>query len=70
MAAGLAIITYASLSGVDAWNEYFQYFGGSKFVSISILVTSYELMKIHPTPPPPLKENEEEREEISLWRFF
>ncbi|CAA2979086.1 uncharacterized protein LOC111385575 [Olea europaea subsp. europaea] len=35
MAAGLAIITYASLSGVDAWNEYFQYFGGSKFIHLT-----------------------------------
>ncbi|XP_073122962.1 uncharacterized protein [Henckelia pumila] len=35
--AGLAIIVYAILSGGDVWKEFYQYFGGSKFINITTI---------------------------------
>lgn len=37
MISGLAIVVYAFSSGGDVWKEFYQYFQGSKFVSISFL---------------------------------
>ncbi|KAK7273457.1 hypothetical protein RIF29_14507 [Crotalaria pallida] len=34
LAAGIALITYASLAGGDVWKEFYQYFRESKFIHI------------------------------------
>lgn len=42
IAAGLGIIIYAGLSDGDVWNEFFQYFRESKFVS-TVDVLTYDI---------------------------